>query len=672
MRANSKKIFFAAVFALLVFSSAALAKSSMRVPAVDANGEGILTSASVEVRPGAGEEYVNIVPFFSIETQQSSKAAISAAAGLARVERDKHDYFVKIVANAEVVDGPSGGAALAVLAYAEITGRKLRSDLAVTGSVTSDGGIGKVGGIFKKAEAAAKAGIKVLVVPPDQAVQDGVDLTTFAPTKWGMQVIEARKLEDIVEIAFTTEGSAVPQPQVVQHPLLLAKLNETTRLRAFKQLAERKLEEARQTVQALAASDSNAPLINASLRDLNASAYQLEQGYYYSAANNAFLAIVSVQAYSLANKSKADVLAQLRQLQEQAKALNATSKTSANVEWAFAAELRKYWALQRLDEAGDKALTQTDPALLAQSLAAAENWVSSVKHFNEIAAGILGGEAIEEGRLRNAAARKIAEAANESANSPDSEGAFHLSTARKAFSQGAYLTALADAVFAKSFAIAVKQHVDKTTAEALAEMRSESFYYALKSSWAQLYFSHALYSKAEWQRSGDASALLNALKLQQLALAMEELVGKEIPVELARRVQPESGEARGEATNATAGAERPPGGRTLDVAVVALPKRGAGLDSKYFIAGALAALVIAITALLYALQSRRSELKGSAGARSLEAERKLDQLDELLLAGKLGERNYERLKQKYSEQLKQASLLNNYSSASKNAAKKRR
>lgn len=658
-----RKFVFAALLLLVVSTQLAFALSSMRVPAVDAGGEGILTSASVDVNPGTGEEYVNIVPFFSIETQQSSKAAITAATALAKVDRKDYDFFVKIVANAEVVDGPSGGAALGVLTYAELTGKRIRSDLAVTGSITSDGGIGKVGGIFKKAEAAAKAGIKVLVVPPDQSVQDGVDLTTYGPTKWGMQVLEARKLADVIKVAFTTEGSKVEQPENKQLPLILEKLNETSDLSKFKNLAAGKLLQARAAIEALKTKDANAPLINYSLRDLNTSAYQLEQGYYYSAANNAFLAIVGVQAYSLANRNKQDALAQLSQMEAQARALNVTAKTTANLEWAFAAELRKYWALQRLDEARDKAAGQTDPAILAQNLAAAQNWISSVSEFNEIAVGILGGTALDESKLRGAAAKAIASASNESAASPDSEGDFHLATARKAFSQGAYLAAYVDAVFARSFAIAVKKHADKTTQEALAATNGTDYYYSLKSSWAKLYFSHALYSKAEFERTGDASALLNALKLQELAGAIEQLVSNEIPRELGAPVQQGeqqiplaqgNGNSTGEAGSANGSTGNKSGQGTMEISVITLPRAQAGFDSRHYIAGALIALVIAITALIYGIQSRKEVFAGTPQAQAGDLEKKLERLDEMLLEGKLGERNYDRLKQKYEGQYKQA------------------
>ena len=642
-----KKSLALVLLVLVVLPSIVFSKSVMKVPAVDAAGEGILTEVSVDIRPGTGEEFVNIVPFFSVETQQSSKSAIAAAASLAKADRRKYDFFIKILANAEVVDGPSGGAAIALLAYSELTGKKVRGDLTVTGSISADGAIGKVGGIFKKAEAASKLAIKLMVVPVEQAVQDGVDLTTYAPQKWGMQVIEARKLEDVVKVALTTEGTLVEQPQIIQKPLELVKLNETEATRPLKTIAEKKIAEARG---ALAELNASLPIVNATLRDLNASDYQLRQGYFYSSANTAFLVLVRIQSSNLSNHSKQELQQMVAEIEEKTGSVRAANKTTANFEWAFAGELRRFWAIQRLAEAKDRSVSsEFNPALVAQAIAASIQWLDSVNDFNEIAVGIAGGEALDENKLRPLAARKLAEAGNSSAAVPDSESLFHLSAGRRAFSSGAYLTALVDAAFATAFSSAVRKHGDKTSDEAVAEVLNYSRYYAFKSAWAQLYFSHALYNLGEWEKSGDASALLNALKLQELALEIEEIVSKQIPSELAA----EPLEVGGGKAVSREGVSRGEAPKSLEVSVIPLPKSEKKFDARLFVAGALLVLVLSIAGLLYIIQQRREEFRKSPQARALELERKLDHLDEMLLGARVGERNYDRLKAKYEEQLKQ-------------------
>src|SRR3989344_5617655 len=142
---------FALLLLLAITLPAASALSSMLVPAVDAAGNGVVTNVSVDVKPGSGRVFVDIYPFFSIETQQSSRSAVASATDLAKEARTAHDFYYEIKANAEIVDGPSGGLALALLTYAELTHAQPRPDLTATATIASDGSAGKVGGVFEKA-----------------------------------------------------------------------------------------------------------------------------------------------------------------------------------------------------------------------------------------------------------------------------------------------------------------------------------------------------------------------------------------------------------------------------------------------------------------------------------------------------------------------------------------
>ena len=65
------------------------------------------------------------------------------------------------------VDGPSAGAAMAVVAISALTGRAVDGESAVTGEITVHGAVKAVGGVPAKVEAAKQAGIKRVFIPKE-------------------------------------------------------------------------------------------------------------------------------------------------------------------------------------------------------------------------------------------------------------------------------------------------------------------------------------------------------------------------------------------------------------------------------------------------------------------------------------------------------------------------
>src|SRR5438270_573388 len=78
---------------------------------------------------------------------------------------EKSDIHVHLPAGATPKDGPSAGVAMFTALSSLVTGRTVRSDTAMTGEISLRGLVLPVGGIKEKVIAAARAGIKTVMLP---------------------------------------------------------------------------------------------------------------------------------------------------------------------------------------------------------------------------------------------------------------------------------------------------------------------------------------------------------------------------------------------------------------------------------------------------------------------------------------------------------------------------
>ena len=609
-----KQLTLLAVFILL--SSSALALSTIYVPAVGSNGEGLLTTVTAEAVPGTGEIDISLHSFFSVETQQSLRDAVGAAAALSGKDASKYDFRYRINTDAEVIDGPSGGAAFALLAYAEFAHKKLRSDTAVTGAIKKDGSFGKIGGVVKKAEAAGNNSIKLFIMPLGQQEQENVDIASSAQERWGMQAVEARNLSEAVTYAFSPQGSTVEEPTRIVTPLVLAKAPSFEGDLPLKQIAEKSVSDAEK--QALALPESS--IIRKSvLESVNTSRYLLAQGYYYSAANAAFLAQITLAVDANANITPERATELINRLDNKSSAQPVPNKTLENLEWSVAAELRQYWALARLDDA-DADMNSSNA--VAQDLAVANQWLDAADEMIAIADSF-GGEPLDELAFRDTAKKLVARAENYS--ELDTEAAFHFKRAKAELEDGAYAAAAYDASFAYAFGQAIALYADKTTGEASKALLNASNTDKFKTAWAKYYFIHAQYNYQEWLRTGDSDNLLNALKLQHLAVQLDS--ANEMLLNATQTL--------------TTPAEASAAPANMTIKITPTPSSGfLNRDTVLLILGVLALAVVAL--LVVVARSPRNALNPH------EARAKLDKLDELLIDGKISESNYDRLRQKYS------------------------
>ena len=136
--------------------------------------------------------------------KESAQAALSYLRsrsdrlGLDGAAFDQQDLHIHVPAGATPKDGPSAGVTMAVALASLMLGRRVRSDVAMTGEISLRGRVLPVGGIKEKVLAAARAGIKQVILPA-QNEKDWAEVP--AEVRNRLQARFARDVDAVLESA---------------------------------------------------------------------------------------------------------------------------------------------------------------------------------------------------------------------------------------------------------------------------------------------------------------------------------------------------------------------------------------------------------------------------------------------------------------------------------------
>ncbi|MFN8828831.1 MAG: endopeptidase La [Labrys sp. (in: a-proteobacteria)] len=111
---------------------------------------------------------------------------------------DRRDVHVHVPEGATPKDGPSAGIAMATALVSVMTGIAVRRDVAMTGEVTLRGRVLPIGGLKEKLLAALRAGIKLVLIPQENAK----DLAEIPDNvKKGLEIIPVSRMDEVLRHA---------------------------------------------------------------------------------------------------------------------------------------------------------------------------------------------------------------------------------------------------------------------------------------------------------------------------------------------------------------------------------------------------------------------------------------------------------------------------------------
>jgi uncharacterized protein len=145
---------------------------ALKVPAVDNEGNGVVTTLLVEAQPGQGRVLTDINNLlFWVDTQYSIRIAQRVAQNITKINVSNVDLVYAIETNASLIEGPSAGAALTIATIAALENKTLNQSVMITGTINPDGSIGPVGGVEEKAKASKDVGATLFLVPEGQGTE---------------------------------------------------------------------------------------------------------------------------------------------------------------------------------------------------------------------------------------------------------------------------------------------------------------------------------------------------------------------------------------------------------------------------------------------------------------------------------------------------------------------
>ncbi len=197
-----KKFLFLIILIILTTTVAAQGPYHLKLLAVQETDEGFKGSDAdlfLELKEGSGRVFLDTFPLTKMDTQISTRFAKEIACNHFELNCQDYDFIYTIKSGANIIGGPSAGAAIATLTTIAVLDLDYNKKVSITGTINSGGLIGPVGGVKEKLEAAKDSKLtKVLIAQGNNLGKNETDLVEYGKNNLSLDVIETLDLDEVL------------------------------------------------------------------------------------------------------------------------------------------------------------------------------------------------------------------------------------------------------------------------------------------------------------------------------------------------------------------------------------------------------------------------------------------------------------------------------------------
>ena len=415
---------------------------------------GEITNISLAVNPGNGTIIVNNGSHnVGNDTISSIHTAVAYATRYLNFSEKKYNFAFQIDNNYSNISGPSGGFAFTLLTISGLEKRPLLGNFTVTGTISADGSVGPVGGVFDKVGAANAVDSEFILVPSVDRFSSEYLLYYMAQQVYKIPVVEISNVSQGLPYAF-----GVKEPQNLSlnitndyHVGMIPNVSAICPLcneSVFGPLTAFTFNFTQNQIDQI-----NGTLFGSAKVQLDSQLQQYKQisskGYYYTGADFAFIEDPTAFMLRYANVSKLQAGRIIANMSTYCNALNYTpNMTSQNYEFIIGGKLRLSWALMTLKSASaflNSSQTSDEIMQALQVAAPAQAWCAATSEMYNISAGMGGYPVTQSSNLRNQALSELAYAQKVYGNQ------LYVQAANYSIASGDYATALYSLTYASVF-----------------------------------------------------------------------------------------------------------------------------------------------------------------------------------------------------------------------------